>query len=63
MNEVLHGLKMKYFIQELYQRFLLHLVHLLLHLVHLLHPVHCVHYFNTLVLGMGEKSIFSIFYR
>ncbi len=33
MNEVLHVLEMKYFIQELFGHFLLHL----LHLVHLLH--------------------------
>ncbi len=35
MNEIIHVLKMKYFIQELFGRFLLHLVHLL-HLLYIL---------------------------
>ncbi len=44
INEVLHVLKMKYFIQKLFGRYLLHLVHF-------------VHYFSTLVqsrLYVGE---------
>ncbi len=39
MNEVLHVLKMKYFIRELFKRFLLRLLYL----------VHFVHYCGTLV--------------